>query len=57
MSSELESVLKASTQARETKQADGFKEVRSRKRTAEEEAQTSKRATLSKASVKVIVRK
>jgi hypothetical protein len=38
MLSELRSVLKASTQAGQTKQGDGFKEVRNRKRHNTEEA-------------------
>jgi hypothetical protein len=49
---ELENVLKASSQAGQTKQADGFKEVRSRKRHfTGEAARTPKKAALPTSTV------
>jgi hypothetical protein len=50
MLSELKSVLKASTQAGQTKQGDGFNEVRSRKR------HNTERAALLRTSVEVATR-
>jgi hypothetical protein len=50
----VKNVLKASSQAGQTKQGDGFKKVRSRKRNSTgEEARTSKKATLPTSAVKV----
>jgi hypothetical protein len=57
MLNELKSALKASTQTEQTKQGDGFKEVRSRKRhNTKEAAYTSKKATLPRATVEVTTR-
>jgi hypothetical protein len=50
-------VLKASSHAGQTKQEDGFKEVRSRKRhSTGETARASKKASLPASSVKVVTK-
>jgi hypothetical protein len=57
MLNKLNSVLKASTQAGQTNQGDGFKEVHNRKQhNTEETAHTSKNAALPRTSVEVTTR-